>query len=180
MWSKFTSLESKSHNTFSLTNLKTTHLSWIKTRLWRYFCSQNGHRNTKPLLPLGFNIDHGSKGLIPKGIMKWPIPILLFHRWKNQDISLGESHTITELVMEKRSSGSPGLMPSPQCHKATFLHQLTCCLFFPPSHVCNFHISLRFDILLQTFQILDYTIRHKLSNFYHWKLRKTILEYDIW
>lgn len=45
-------------------------------------------------------------------------------------------------------------------------------LIFPSFPLYDIHILLWFHIQLQTSQILDYMIRHKLSNFYYCKFRK--------
>lgn len=137
----------KSYNTPSLPNLK-TRLAGQRLILWEYSCSQKGHKETKPLFQESFNTDHGSKGLEPKRIVRWPNPSLLVHTWKTQDM-LSQSHKVTGLVMEK---WNPRLLHSRSLHTTSdsFLHHLIHCLFFLPFQVYNFHILLRIYTLLQT------------------------------
>lgn len=65
-----------------------------------------------------------------KIIIRRPNVSLLFHRQKNQDMSLSDSHKIIPQMVGKLNPRCPALTPLPTTPNASFLCHLICCLFF--------------------------------------------------
>lgn len=126
-----------------------------------------GIRKQTHLLQGSFN--HRSKVFSePTSIIR-PNPSLLFHRWKNQDMLVSDSHKVSLPLGKKLNSRFPALASSPLHQMLPFCAILFTAYFSFLPHVYNFHILLRFHVLLQTSQILDYMMRHKLNNLYYCK-----------